>query len=301
LIDLSTLGCIVKENEPMAAHTTLGVGGPADLFVELETEDQLSHLMKLIASEKQRGEAIPWMIFGDGANLLVSDKGIRGIVIKLVGQFERIVVDGTTITAGSAAPISKVADISAKHDLSGLEGVGTVPGSVGGAIVMNAGTNDGYIDAVTHSVSVVSSVGEKRVLPHEECGFTYRNSRFQTDKSLIITGVVLSLKPGDGKAVEEHLAKVRKYRAETQPQGRSAGCFFKNPPGSHAGYLIELSGGKGLREGGAEISPKHGNFIMNVDGATASDLYRLAERARQMVREQHGIELEYEVRLVGEW
>lgn len=296
LDDLRRIAARVTQDEPMAGHTTLGVGGPADYFVEVATEDELAGLMRYVA-----GNSLPSMIFGDGANLLVADKGIRGIVVKLIGEFERIDVRDNTITAGSAAAISKVADIAAGHDLSGLEGVGTVPGSVGGAIVMNAGTNDGYIDAVTRSVSVVSNIGEKRTLSCDECGFTYRNSRFQKDKTLIITAAVLDLRPGDGRAIEQHLAKVRKYRADTQPQGRSAGCFFKNPPDSHAGYLIEISGGKGLREGGAEISAKHGNFIMNVGGATASDLYRLAERARQMVRDQHGIELEYEVRLVGEW
>ena len=284
------------ENEPMAGHTTLGVGGPADYFVEVSSDDELVEVMRYVAANK-----LPCMVLGDGANLLVSDKGIRGVVIKLGEAFGQVSVDGCTITSGSAARMSRVADIAASHSLSGLEGVGTVPGSVGGAVVMNAGTHRGYIDEVVQSVSVVTDTGQKQTLSREQCGFTYRNSRFQTDRSLIITSASFTLRPGDGKAIEAHLESVRKHRAETQPQGKSAGCFFKNPPNASAGKLIEAAGGKGLREGGAEVSPIHANFIVNTGGATASDLYNLAEKVRALVREKHGIELEYEVRLVGEW
>jgi len=286
----------VLTDEPMAGHTTLGVGGPADYFVEVADCDELCLLMKYIASA-----GLPWMALGDGANILVSDRGIRGVVIHLGEGFERIAVDGNVITAGSAARISRVADVAAKHALSGLEGAGTVPGSVGGAIVMNAGTHRGYIDEMIESVCVVTESGEKRTLSREQCGFAYRDSRFVGDKSLIITTATFALRPGDGKAIEEHLESVRRHRSETQPQGKSAGCFFKNPPNASAGELIEQAGGKGLREGGAEVSPIHANFIINTGSATASDLRNLAERVRAMVRAKHGIELEYEVRLVGEW
>lgn len=290
------IGGKATENEPLAGHTTLGVGGPADVFVRVESEDDLSALMRYVS---QHG--LPWIILGDGTNLLISDKGIRGVVISLGDEFSRITVDGLTITSGSAATIAKVADVAAEHDLAGLEGVGTVPGSVGGAIVMNAGTHRGYIDEVTQSVSVVRVTGEKQLLTRDECGFTYRNSRFQKDRSFIITYATFLMRPGDGKAIREHLDSVRRHRAETQPQGRSAGCFFKNPPGMSAGKLIEVAGGKGLREGGAFVSDIHANFVMNAGAATASELYALAERVRRMVRETHGIELEYEVRLIGEW
>jgi len=286
----------VAENEPMTGHTTLGVGGPADCFVEVMSEDELAALMRYI-SEK----CLPWMVLGDGANLLISDKGIRGLVIKLGEPFTRVEVDGLKIEAGSAAGISRVADIAATHDLSGLEGVGTVPGSLGGAIVMNAGTHRGYIDEVTESVSVVTETGEKRALPHKECGFSYRKSRFQWDRSMIITFATFKMRVGDGEAIAHDLENVRKHRAETQPQGKSAGCFFKNPPRLSAGKLIEGVGCKGWREGGAIVSPVHANFIMNVENATAADLYNLAERVRLQVLEVHDIELEYEVRLIGEW
>ena len=286
----------VVANEPMAGYTTLGVGGPADYLVEPQSDCELAALMRYI-----RENALPWMIIGDGANLLISDKGIRGVVIKLGDRFEQISVGENIITAGSATRISKVADIAAQHDLSGLEGVGTVPGSVGGAIVMNAGTHRGYIDEVTKSVTVVTDSGEKKTFSREDCGFTYRNSRFQTDRSLLITSAVFEMRSGNGKEIAEHLDSVRKHRAETQPQGRSAGCFFKNQPNISAGKLIDSAGCKGLSEGGAIVSEIHGNFIMNVNNATASDLFNLAERVRKMVKDVHGVELEYEVRLIGEW
>ncbi|MCX6344791.1 MAG: UDP-N-acetylmuramate dehydrogenase [Armatimonadetes bacterium] len=286
----------VAKDEPMAPYTALGVGGPADYFVEVMSEDELAALMCYIYEN-----SAPWMIIGDGANLLVSDKGIRGIIIKLGEPFKLIEVNPPFIKAGASARISKVADIAAQNDLSGLEGVGTVPGSLGGAIVMNAGTHRGYIDEVTESVSIVTDQGEKRVLSNKECGFSYRNSRFQWDKSMIITFAAFKMSKGDGEAIAAHLESVRQHRDETQPQGKSAGCFFKNPPGLSAGKLVEGVGCKGWQEGGAMVSPIHANFIMNADNATASDLYNLAERVRMQVLEVHDIELEYEVRLVGEW
>lgn len=292
----SIVGDRVRENEPMSRHTTLGVGGPADYFVEVISEDELSALMAYVSSN-----SLDWMVIGDGANLLVADKGIRGVVIRMGGALREVTVDRNVVTAGSAATISGTADIAAQHDLGGLEGVGDVPGSVGGAIVMNAGTHRGYIDQVTRSVSVVTSTGEKRAFPHEKCGFSYRGSRFQTDRSMLITFVTLELQPGDGKAILENLQAIRRRRWEKQPTGKSAGCFFKNLPDQSAGKLIEAAGAKGMREGGAVVSDIHANFIMNDDNATASDLYKLSRRVRDLVREVHGVELEYEVRLVGEW
>ncbi len=286
----------VAENEPMADHTSLGVGGPADIYIEAASESELCALMKFIHSA-----GVPWMVLGDGANVLVSDKGIRGVVVQLVGDFLEVKIDGLEVKAGAVCRISRVADIAAEHSLAGLQGVGDVPGSVGGAIVMNAGTHRGYIDEVTSSVSVVSHSGESLLLRREDCGFTYRNSRFQTDKSLIITFATFGLHPGDAGETRELLAGIRRHRADKEPRGRSAGCFFKNPPSGSAGKLIELAGGKGMREGGAVVSDVHANFIMNSGCATAADLYKLAELVRGLVRDTQGIELEYEVRLVGEW
>lgn len=286
----------VLTDEPMSGHTTLGVGGPADVFVEVGTERELAAVMSFISVN-----GLPWFVLGSGANLLVADKGIRGVVVSMVGDFERIEIDGNTLTAGSSALMSAAADAAAASDLCGLEGAGTVPGTVGGAIVMNAGTHRGYVDEVVQSVVVVTEQGERKLLSRDDCGFTYRNSRFQTDRSLVISSVTFLLRPGDGKAAREELDAVRRHRADTQPKGRSAGCFFKNPPDMRAGQLVDSAGCKGMRRGGAVVSDIHANFIINEGNATASDIRDLAEHVRELVKCKHGIELQYEVRMVGEW
>ena len=286
----------IKQNEPMAAYTTLGVGGPADYFISVYNVDALSKIIKLA-----NANSIPWMIIGDGSNLLVSDKGIKGFVIHLEGDFERISINKNAIRCGSSAKISKIADEAAKQSLSGLEGVGTVPGSVGGAVVMNAGTHRGYIDEVITKVCVIDSEGESKELSKTDCGFTYRGSKFQNDKSLIITFVEMLLKQGDDKAIATHLADMRKHRQQTQPQGKSAGCFFKNPENNSAGRLIEKAECKGMKLGGAVVSDIHCNFMMNSGNASASDLWQLSQKVKQIVLNSSGIELEYEVRLIGEW
>ena len=286
----------IKQNEPMAAYTTLGVGGPADYFIGAYNTEALSKIIKLANTN-----SIPWMIIGDGSNLLVSDKGIRGCVIHLEGDFESISINGNTLKCGSSAKVSKIADEAARQSLSGLEGVGTVPGSVGGAVVMNAGTHRGYIDEVITKVCVIDSEGESKELSKRDCGFAYRESKFQNDKSLIITFVEMLLKQGDGKLIANHLAEVRKHRQETQPQGKSAGCFFKNPENNSAGRLIEKAGCKGMKFGGAVVSDIHCNFIMNSGNASAADLWHLSQTVKQKVLDSSGIELEYEVRLIGEW
>jgi UDP-N-acetylmuramate dehydrogenase len=286
----------VLRNAPLASRTTLKVGGPADYLVDINTEPELQATMRYV-----REQALAWYVLGDGSNILISDKGIRGVVICLGGEFLGIEVDETVITVGSAARMSRVADVAASHSLSGLEGVGTVPGTVGGAIVMNAGTHRGYIGSVIREVRVVREDGELLTLDRAGCGFSYRSSRFQKDRSLIISSCVLDLSPGNGEDIREELRNVRTHRSNSQPQGASAGCFFKNPEGGSAGKLIEESGGKGLRIGGAVVSDIHANFIMNAGGATASDLKELAETVRELVRRRQGLELEFEVRLVGEW
>jgi UDP-N-acetylmuramate dehydrogenase len=307
--EISRIGNIcVRENEPMSVHTTLGVGGPADVFVEVPTESDLISLMKYLSRCQ-----LPWMVIGDGTNLLVSDLGIRGVVISLTGDFREVRVMEPYIEAGASAKLSTVADLAAEHNLAGFEPVGVVPGTVGGAIVMNAGTHAGYIDQVIQKVYAISSSGKPLEFSREECEFSYRNSRFQNDKSLIITRALLRLYPGDGVEIRKLLDRIRRHRAESQPSGKSAGCFFKNLSvqgksaqvgGDYcvsAGKLIEQAGCKGLSQGDAIVSDVHANFIINRGSATAVDILCLAERVRQIVKEKTGVELEYEVRIVGEW
>ncbi len=292
----------------MSAHTTLAVGGPADVFVKVHNERSLISLMKYVSAHN-----LPWMVIGDGANLLVSDLGIRGVVLLLMDDFQRVSVVEPYIEAGAGARLSTVADLAADNNLSGFEAVGVVPGTVGGALVMNAGTHAGYIDRVVSAVQVVDEVGRKFVLSREECEFSYRSSRFQRDHSLIITKAVFRLCPGDGIEIRKLLDRVRRHRAESQPRGKSAGCFFKNPLAAEdvnqsgllscmsAGKLIEQAGCKGLSRGDAVVSDVHANFIINRGNASATDIRLLAEEVRRIVKEKTGVELEYEVRIVGEW
>jgi len=216
-------------------------------------------------------------------------------------EFEQITCDGFRITSGSAARISRVADLAAQNALTGFEGVGTVPGSVGGAIVMNAGTHRGYIGDVVVQLRAVEPGGGLVTLTHDECGFQYRTSRFQIEHGFIITEVTFELKHGDSLSIAEELDSVRKHRKATQPQGKSAGCFFKNPGGSSAGKLIEASGLKGMRVGGAMVASEHANFIINDNGASASDVLILATKVRETVKSNFGMDLEFEVRVVGDW
>ncbi|MGQ9782488.1 MAG: UDP-N-acetylmuramate dehydrogenase [Armatimonadota bacterium] len=296
------------ENEPMAMHSTLGVGGPADIYAEVTSEFGLVSLMQYISSC-----GLPWMVVGDGTNLLVSDLGIRGVVLSLGGEFQEVKICKPYVEAGASARLSAIADLAADNDLSGFEGIGVVPGTVGGAIVMNAGTYLGYINQFLVNVHVVNERGSKLVLSRDECGFSYRNSRFQHDRSFVITRALFKLQPADWASVRRVMESVRDYRAKSHPQGKSAGCFFKNPSGASfsansdddscisAGKLIELAGCKGLSEGDAVVSDIHANFIINRGHASATDIRNLAERVRAIVKEKTGVDLEYEVRIVGEW
>ncbi|MBQ7525713.1 MAG: UDP-N-acetylmuramate dehydrogenase [Abditibacteriota bacterium] len=286
----------ILEKEIMARHTTLRVGGPADFFAEPNTAEELSELVKYAASEN-----MPLTIFGGGTNLLVADEGIEGLVIKLGEGFTKISVKGTALTAGCGASMAEVADVAARNNLGGLQGAGTVPGTLGGAIVMNAGTHEGNIGAAVRSLTAVKTDGTIVNLTHEECGFTYRNSLFQREKDFILAEAVLELEPADGKAVYESLEAVRRHRRETQPVGFSAGCFFKNREHMSAGRMIDESGCKGMRVGGAYVSDIHANFIMNDGTAAARDLYELAEKVRETVKKEKNVDLEYEVRLIGRW
>ncbi len=289
-------GLVITLDEPMSSHTTFGIGGPADVFVEVETEEALIDALALLKQSE-----VGWFLLGDGANLLVSDKGIRGVVLHLGGQFEKISCDGVQITSGSAARISRVADLAAQNALTGFEGVGTVPGSVGGAIVMNAGTHRGYIGDVVVQLRAVEPGGELVTLSHDECGFQYRSSRFQSEHGFIITEVTFELQRGDSVSIAAELDGVRKHRKATQPQGKSAGCFFKNPSGGSAGKLIEASGLKGTRVGGAVVASEHANFIINENSASASDVLSLATQVRETIKSNYGLDLEFEVRVVGDW
>jgi UDP-N-acetylmuramate dehydrogenase len=289
---------IVKDNEMMSLHTTYGVGGPADTYVEPADADDLAELVAWATRNN-----VSWLVFGGGANLLVSDSGIRGLVIHLGRTFSKIRVEGERVIAGAGAILQKVIQASADAGLSGLEFATAVPGTVGGAIVMNAGTHLGRVGDVVESVEVVTDAGERLVLGRDAFEFDYRWSNLQVDKTKIVTEVTFGLKRSSKPEVMRVVEHLRQRRAQTQPTlGRSAGCMFKNPPGDKTcGWLIDEAGLKGTRIGDAMVSDRHANFILNVGSATASDLRAVADTVRGRIKEIYGIELEFEVRIVGDW
>jgi UDP-N-acetylmuramate dehydrogenase len=289
---------IVKTDEPMSMHTTFAIGGPADVYVEPADADDLAAIIAWTHKE-----SVPWFILGGGANLLVSDKGIRGIVIRLGKPFSYTRIEGERVTAGASANLAKMIITAAEAGLTGLECATAVPGTVGGAIVMNAGTHMGRVGDVVESVRIVTAEGERRDLVREELGFSYRQSLLQVDKTKIIVEVSFGLKKGDRAEIVRMVGHLRHRRSVSQPaEKRSAGCVFKNPEGPHsAGWMIDQSGLMGTRVGDAVVSDKHANFILNVGNASAADVRTLAENVRGTVKANYDVDLEYEVRIVGDW
>lgn len=288
---------IVKINEPMAKHTTFGIGGPADIYIEPADADDLAAVMAWVNRQQ-----IPWFAFGDGANLLVADKGIRGVVIRMGKPFTKIAIDDERVTAGSGAKLDKAVSITVDAGLAGMENIAGIPGTVGGAIVMNAGTYRGEIGDIVELVRVVTDEGEQLELNPDDLGFRYRWSVFQTDKSKIITEAILHLRPGNRDELVQTAEAIRARRNVNLPTtGRSAGCMFKNPDSQSAGQLIDQAGLKGTRIGDAVVADKHGNFIMNAGTASAADIRALAEQVRSEIKQKFDVELSYEVRIVGDW
>jgi UDP-N-acetylmuramate dehydrogenase len=294
----STARGIVRLNEPLAKHTTFGIGGPADIFFEPADPEDLA---TVISRATELG--INWWVLGDGANVLVSDKGVRGIVIKLGRNFAKIKIDGNVVTAGASAKLDKLVTQTARIGLSGLECAAGIPGTVGGGIVMNAGTYHGCIGSRVESVKVIRSDGSTAELSQNEIGFRYRWSIFQSSISDIIMQAVFRLTPADPDELMKKVEEIRARRSRNLPScGRSAGCVFKNPDETtSAGKMIEIAGMKGARIGDAIVAEEHANFILNIGNASAYDVKTLAEKVRRAVKDKFGVELEYEIRLVGEW
>lgn len=293
--ELRGLGIASRTNVPMSDHTTWKIGGPADLFVEISDPHGFREAINVFARH-----SVPWRILGRGSNTLVSDKGIRGAVLKLGKWFEAAQIEGPRITVGSAYSFIKLAILAGKNGLSGLEWAGGIPGSVGGAICMNAGAHGSDMSKNLESAEVIFADGEMKTLSCDDFEFSYRHSVLQ-ERPGLVTKAVLLLEPGDPKDITEKMNRLRNYRLETQPlQQPCAGSVFRNPEGDFAARLIEECGLKGLRHGGAEISKMHANFIVNVGGAKASDVLWLMNEAQRKVREKFGIELQPEVMRVGE-
>jgi UDP-N-acetylenolpyruvoylglucosamine reductase len=284
----------VLENEPLSKHTTLRVGGPADLYIEPATEQDLASILSLCA---ERG--LPWMMLGRGSNLLVRDGGIRGVVICLAARsFAEIRIEDTRIICGAGARLRSVAFDAKKDLLTGAEFMEGIPGNIGGALRMNAGAMGGAMFDVLESVRFMDAAGTIHERKSVEIPVEYRNcALFKTN---IVLSAVLLLQRGTREAIEQKMNLCSQKRWGSQPAAPSAGCIFKNAATIPAGRLIQELGLKGTRSGGAVISDVHGNFIVNDGNATARDILELIELVKERARTQRGVELHTEVQIVGE-
>ena len=281
--------------EYMWDHTSFRIGGAADVYVRPLSEEGL-----LVTLDNCRRQRAPYMILGKGTNLLVSDRGYRGVMIDMTG-LDEVSADGNRITAGCGAGLASVARCAAEHSLGGLEFAAGIPGSLGGGIFMNAGAYGGEMKDVVRSVRVLKPDLTAAELPAEELGLGYRTSRFK-ESGEIILGAELELVPGVREEIEARMKELNALRRGKQPlELPSAGSTFKRPKGHFAGRLIEEAGLSGYQVGQAQISPKHCGFAVNLGGASARDVYRLIRDVQAKVKENSGVELEPEVVLVGEF
>jgi UDP-N-acetylmuramate dehydrogenase len=289
---IAPLVASLKMDEPLKNHTTYRVGGAAKYFVEVHRLDQLERLYSLAAAEN-----VPLIVLGGGSNSLFSDHGFPGIVARMLGTFTEYRFDGEHLEAGAGALLPVLVRESAEHGLAGLECLAGVPGTLGGALVCNAGSRDEWIGSMVVSIDVLSVSGSPVRIAAPEAAFAYRTSALE---NRVILGVALNLKKGHKNDILNHVRERALRRAQTQPAGTwNAGSVFRNPPGESAGRLIEAVGLKGLKFGGAQVSEKHANFIVNTGDATSSDIRSLISTVRHKVKEQSGIDLELEIKIVG--
>ena len=282
--------------EPMASHTTFRIGGPADFFVLPENVEELTCVLKLCAEE-----GVPYFILGNGSNLLVGDKGFRGVVIQLYKNFDGIEIQGTTIKARAGAMLIRVAKEAAGAGLTGLEFASGIPGTMGGAMVMNAGAYGGEMKDVVTSVLVLTKEGEIRTLTKEEMNFRYRGSVIE-DEGYIVLETVMELKEGDPVVIRSRMEELLLQRRTKQPvEYPSAGSTFKRPEGYFAGKLIMDAGLRGYQVGGAKVSEKHCGFVINAGGATAADVMQLMKDVSEKVEKEFGVGLEPEVKRIGQF
>lgn len=283
-------------NEKMAGHTTFRVGGPAKCFVRIENQKQLSDVVCFL-----RKVGREFFLLGNGSNLLVSDKGYDGIILKLSGDFERIEVNGDRIVCGAAALLAQVARQAAAASLTGMEFASGIPGSLGGAMVMNAGAYGGEMSMITESVTVLSPEGEIMTLDNDTMEFAYRSSVIR-GSGFIVMGAELKLQPGDINEINAVMADLRQRRISKQPlEYPSAGSTFKRPEGYFAGKLIMDAGLRGYSIGGAAVSEKHCGFVINKGNAAASDIYDVICTVQDTVKERFNVNLEREVILLGDF
>lgn len=286
----------VRQEEPMRTHTTFRIGGPAEYFVYPKSEQELCEILQLC-----REQNIPWFLLGNGSNLLVGDKGIRAVVISLEKGWSQIEIEGTTVTVGAGALLSKTAKMAASESLTGLEFAAGIPGSIGGAVVMNAGAYGGEIKDVLESVRILTSEGKIEVLQANDLMLGYRTSCV-SERGYLVLEAVFCLEHGKEEAIRERMQELAAARKEKQPlEYPSAGSTFKRPQGYFAAKLIDDAGLRGFRAGDAEVSQKHCGFVINRGNATAKDVLAVCDEIQKRVEKQFQVKLEMEVKKIGEF
>ena len=283
----------VKLDEPLASRTSFGIGGPADFFLELARPDAIDNVI-----EGSREREIPYLLLGAGTNLLIADRGVEGVVVRVVTREHEI--EGTRVRAAAGLKMMRLARLVADANLRGFEFAIGVPGTVGGAVYQDAGC---WGKEIREVLVEVEGFGRKKWKP-ADMQFGYRTSALRDGslKGAFVVSATLQLERGDGNQAKQLMAKLTRERNETQPiKTKNCGSVFKNPPGDSAGRLVQAAGLKGAREGAAVVSQLHGNFIVNEGGATAADVRKLIERVMTEVKRRFGAQIEPEVEMVGRW
>ena len=289
------IGVKTSRDEPLARFTTMRVGGPADLFAVAHNAFELRALVRFA-----RARGVPLLLLGRGSDAVISDAGVRGLVVQV--RAEALSIAGDRLTAEAGVPMARAATEAARAGLSGLEFGVAIPGTVGGAVWANAGAHESNVAAILESARILLADGSEVTLDAAGCGFSYRESRFKQEPAEVVLEATFRLTPAEPTTIKERLDEIKRWRQTHQPLGLpSAGSVFRNPPGSSAGLLIDRAGLKGLRVGGASVSEKHANFIVNDAGGTAADVRRLAERVRAEILRRDGVALELEVEFLGDW
>ncbi len=288
-------GCeeLLRADEPLSRHTSFGVGGPADAFCVPPDSGAVQLLLRRAADH-----GVPALILGRGTNVVVADEGFRGLVINLEAGCRRLEADGDRVRVGAGRSLERLVLFCEERSLGGLEQLSGIPGTVGGALIMNAGAFGTEIGDRVVTVRGLTREGQAVEVPRDNAGFDYRTAAGLAE--LILLGCDLQLETGDAVKLKETREEIIARRESRQPLDYpSAGSIFKRPPGDYAGRLVEAAGCKGMREGGAEVSVKHANFILNRGSATAADIHILMERVRGRVFEQFGVRLDTEVLFIG--
>lgn len=285
----------VKEREHLANYTTMKVGGPADVLIEPSSIESLKKAMAIVKKYE-----VPWRAIGRGSNLLVSDEGVEGVVIKMDEGLDELHVAGETVTVGGGYSLVRLAMLMSKQGLSGLEFAGGIPGSVGGAVYMNAGAHGSDMSQIVKRALILFPDGTMEWLTNEEMEFAYRTSVLQTKRRGICIAAELQLTSGNREEIVAKMRENKDYRRRTQPWDKPcAGSVFRNPLPQHAGKLIEEAGLKGYTIGGAKISEQHANFIVNTGKAKAKDVLDLIHFVKKTIYELYGIHLQTEVEIIG--